>query len=37
MVFSFDLFGPTFSSIYPWERKRRKIYKQANKKKKLSK
>ena len=36
-VFSFDLFGPEFSSISPWEHRRRKAYKEVNKeKKKLS-
>ena len=32
-VFSFDLFGPGFSSIFPWERKRGKIYNKLIKKK----
>ena len=32
-LFSFDLFGPGFSSISPWERGRRKTYKQVNKEK----
>ena len=32
-LFSFDLFGPGFSSIYPWERSRRKIYKHVKKEK----
>ena len=37
-LFSFYLFGPGFSSISPWERGRRKIYKHVNKeKRKLSK
>ena len=37
-LFSFDLFGPGFSSISPWERRRKKIYKHVNKgKRKLSK
>ena len=37
-LFSFDLFGPGFSLISPWERRRREMYKQVNKEeKKLSK